>query len=94
MIQPVPQEIIKISSVFLFNKIYNIECRKEAQYQIENENCKNYDLYKCINDNINDNNNSRFLLLGIKPSLSSLIYQIIEIQNPNKKSNYMMEAHL
>ena len=77
-------EIIKISQVFLFKKLYNIECGKETQSQIGNENCKKYDLNKCINDNINDNNNSRFLLLGIKPSLSSLIYNIIEIQNPEK----------
>ena len=77
-------EIIKMSSVNLFKKIYNIVCGQEIQSQIGNENCKKYDLNKCINDNINDDNNSRFLLLGIKPSLSSLIYNIIEVQNPEK----------
>ena len=78
------EEIIKVTSVFLFKKLYNKECEKETQNQIGNENCKRYDLNKCINDNINDNNNSRYLLLGIKQSLSSLIYQIIKIQNPEK----------
>ena len=43
-----------------------------------------YDLNKCINDNINDNN-SRYLLLAIKSSLAPLINQIIRIQNPDKK---------
>ena len=78
------EEIIKVSSVFIFKKLYNIECGKETQNKIGNENCKRYDLSKRINDNINDNNNSRFLLLGIKPSLSPLIYQIIKLQNPEK----------
>ena len=79
------EEIIRVSSVFLFKKIFNIECGREVQYIIGNENCKKYDLNKCITDNINDNNdNSRYLLLGIKPSLSSLIYKIIKFLNPTK----------
>ena len=80
------EEIIRVSSVFLFKKAFNIECEeeKEFQYIIGNENCKKYDLNKCIIDNINDNDNSRYLLLGIKPSLSSLIYKIIKFLNPTK----------
>ena len=78
------EEIFKFTSVFLFKKIYNIECDKEIQNKIDNENCKRYDLAKRIYDNINDCNNSRYLLIGIKPSLSSLIYQTIKILNPEK----------
>jgi hypothetical protein len=44
----------------------------------------NYNLNKCINDNINDNN-SRYLLLEIKPNLSALIVKNIKIENPEKK---------
>ena len=77
-------EKIKVSSVFLFKKAYNKACGNENQYKIKDENCKKYDLNKCIFDNINDSNNPRYLLLEIKPSLSSLIYQIIKIQNPDK----------
>jgi len=77
-------EKIKVSSVFLFKKAYNKACENENQYTIKDENCKKYDINKCIFDNINDSNNPRYLLLEIKPSLSSLIYQIIKIQNPDK----------
>ena len=45
-----------------------------------------YDLNKCINDNINDNN-SCYLLLEIRSKLSPLINQIIRIQNPDKRNN-------
>ena len=79
---------IKVSSVFLFKKIYNIACGTETEYQINKENCKRYDLNQCIIDNINDINNPRYLLLEIKPSLSSLIYQNIKIQNVDKKIEF------
>ena len=79
---------IKISSVFLFKKSYNIACGIEDQYQIEKENCKKYDLNQCIIDNINDINNPRYLLLEIKPSLSSLIYQHIKIQIPYENIDF------
>ena len=87
-------ETIKISSVFLFKKIYYKICEdeKEKQYQISKDNCVKYDLNKCINENINDNCNSRFLLLGIKPSLAPLIYQIISIQNSNKSKIELYEG--
>ena len=88
------REKVKISSVFIFKKIYNKICdeEKEIQYKISNDNCRKYDLNKCINDNINDNCNSRYLLLGIKPSLSPLIYQIINIQNSNKSKIELYEG--
>ena len=84
----------KITSVFLFKKIYNEACQKEKQkynenftgkiYQIGNDDLVSYDLNKCINDNINDNN-SRHLLLEIKSNIAPLINQIIRAQNPERK---------
>ena len=73
----------KFSSVYLFKKVYNKVCWSEYQYKIKDENCKRYDLNRCIVDNINDIN-SRYLLVGAKPTLSSLINQIINVQNPDK----------
>ena len=54
------------------------------QYQIEEDKIGNYDLKKCINDNINDNN-GRYLLLEIKSNLSTLIVKNIKIENPEKR---------
>ena len=54
------------------------------QYQINENNIGNYDLNKCINDNINDNN-GRYLLLEIKSNLSTLIVKNIKIENPEKR---------
>ena len=85
---------IKITSVYLFKKIFNeavnLEDNKRDKsiiyenYKIKEDNMDKYDLNKCINDNINDNH-SRYLLLEIKSTLASLINQIIKIQNPDKK---------
>ena len=86
--------IIKISSVFLFKKIYNEACSIEncrshgiegRIYQIKQDNLHKYNINKCINDNINDNN-SRHLLLEITPNLAPLIIQNIRIQNPDIKN--------
>ena len=86
-------KIIKVTSVFLFKKIYNEACTLENNdkdnikgiiYKIKDDHMDKYDLNKCINDNINDNN-SRYLLLEIKSNLAPLINQIIRIQNPDKK---------
>ena len=86
-------EIPKITSVYLFKKIYNEACSYEDNkkenvkgivYKIKDDHMDKYDLNKCINDNINDNN-SRYLLLEIKSTLAPLINQIIRIQNPDKK---------
>ena len=74
---------VKLSSVFLFKKLYNLECEEEKipinNLKIDREKLNNYNLNKCINDNIKDVN-SRYLLLEIKPSLSSLIYHNIKLQ--------------
>ena len=45
-----------------------------------------YDLNRCINNNINDNN-SRYLLLEIRSNLTPLINQIIRLQNTYRKDN-------
>ena len=84
---------IKFTSVYLFKKIYNQACTYEeikleklkgVSYQLKEDQMNKYNLNKCINNNINDNN-SRYLLLEIKSSLASLINQIIRIQNPDKR---------
>ena len=77
---------IKVTSVFLFKKIYNEACTLEKQkdnenitgkiYQIGNDDLDKYDLNKCINDNINDNN-SRYLLLEIRSNIAPLIIDTI-----------------
>ena len=77
----------KISSVFLFKGIYNMVCNDyESNFplKIENIEFNNYNINKCINDNIRDFN-SRFLLLEISPSQMGLISQIIKLQNPFKE---------
>jgi len=74
---------VKLSSVFLFKKLYNLECEEEKipknNLKIGKEKLNDYNLNKCINDNIKDVS-SRYLLLEIKPSLSSLIYHNIKLQ--------------
>ena len=86
-------KLLKVTSVYLFKKIYNEACTLEDNtkdnakgiiYKIKDDHMDKYDLNKCINDNINDNN-SRYLLLEIKSNLAPLINQIIRLQNPDKK---------
>ena len=81
---------IKVTSVFLFKKIYNEACSLEKQegqsYQIKKDDLIKYDLNKCINNNINDNN-SRYLLLEIRSNLNPLINRIIRVQNSDRKGN-------
>ena len=80
---------IKVSSVYIFKNIYNFICEDE---KFKNVNYKipkieeNYDLNKCINENIIDIN-SRYLLLEIEPNLSPLIVENIRVQNPEKIYN-------
>ena len=83
------ESVKKVSSVYIFKKIFNKACQVEEkmlfkQYQIEEDKIGNYDLNKCINDNINDNN-GRYLLLEIKSNLSTLIVKNIKIENPEKR---------
>ena len=76
----------KINSVYIFKKIYNSILLKDdpnSKLIIDNLKINEYNLNNCINDNIRDIN-SRYLLLEIKPSLTSLIYQNIKLQNPFK----------
>ena len=76
----------KLNSVYLFKKLYNLIIQKEVPNSsliIKREIINNYNLNKCINDNIRDFN-SRFLLLEVKQSLTTVIYQNIKLQNPFK----------
>ena len=85
------EQDIKITSVFLFKKIFNEACILESIdnningkiFQISKDDLIKYNLNKCINDNINDNN-SRYLLLEIRQNLAPLIIQNIRLQNTYK----------
>ena len=80
------EKIIKLNSVYLFIQLYNKECEKidpKSNLKIENKLIKEYDLKNCINDNIRDKT-SRYLLLEISPTLTTLIYQNIVLQNKLK----------
>jgi len=88
------ENIIKVTSVYLFKKIYNEACIHEDSrenningktYQIGPDDLIKYDLNRCIQDNINDNN-SRYLLLEVSSNIVPLVNQIIRIQNPGLKS--------
>jgi len=77
----------KLNSSVLFKAIYNLTMEKEfseSSLIIKRENIYNCNLNKCINDNIKEVS-SRFLLLEVKPSLTTIIYQIIKLQNPYKE---------
>ena len=79
-------ENIRLNSVFLFKKIYNLQCDKLAPFnklKIDKTEINEYNLNNCINKNIKDTN-SRYLLIEIKQSLIPLIYQYIKFQNPFK----------
>jgi len=84
---------IKLNSVYLFKKLYNLKCdaMKETNLKIEESKLNDYNLNKCINDNIKDNN-SRFLLMEIKQSLASLIYENIKLQNPFKEKTKLYDG--
>ena len=74
---------LKIKSVYLFKALYNLQCDKNgqnSQLKINPDIIKNYNLNNCINDNIKDNN-SRYLLLEVSQTLTTLIYQNIRLQN-------------
>ena len=82
-------KIIKINSVFLFKMLYNRQCESDNDLQlyrnlyINKSKIDAYNINRCIHDNILDNN-SRYLLLQIKPSLNDLISQSIRNQIPEK----------
>ena len=77
------EKSIELSSVFLFKKLYNIACEKDdpnSNLKIDEQKINDYNLNNCINNNIKDIN-SRYLLLEIKPSLTTLIFENIKKQN-------------
>jgi MoxR-like ATPase len=84
------QKKIKVNSVYLFKKIYNMVCDEENEktFKLDTKEVNEYDLNKCIISNIADTD-SRYLLLEIKSSLVSLIYQNIKIQNPDKETVFI-----
>ena len=73
---------IKLSSFYLFKKLYNLVCEEKgnSNLKIDEKKVNDYNLNNCINSNIKDNN-SRYLLLEVKPSLTTLIYENIKKQN-------------
>ena len=78
-------KITKLKSVYLFKALYNKTCdllEQNCPLKIDKNIINKYDLNKSINDNIKDNN-SRYLLLEVKQSLTTLIYQNIRLQNEN-----------
>jgi MoxR-like ATPase len=80
----------KLSSVFLFKKLYNIECEKDdpnSNLKIDELKINDYNLNNCIIHNIEDTN-SRYLLLEIEPSLTTLIYENIKNQNSKETILY------
>ena len=73
----------KLNSVFLFKELYNIVCErldKSGNLKINKDDIMGYNVNLCINDNIRDIK-ARYLLLGIEPSLTTLINQNIKLQN-------------
>ena len=86
------EQKIKINSVFLFKKIYNMCCDKlcEYSYKLKNKDINKYYINRCIIDNINDFDiNSRYLLIETNSSLVPLIYQYLRILNPDKEIVFM-----
>ena len=85
-----------ITSVAFFKCIYNafVESQVEKNENYKNykiEKIDNYDVIICINDNVKDEY-SRYLLLGIKPSVAVLINQYIEKKMSMIKSVFLFEG--
>ena len=81
---------IELNSVFLFKKLYNIVCLKDdpnSNLKIDEQKINDYNLNNCINNNIKDTN-SRYLLLEITPSLTTLIFENIKKQNSKETILY------
>ena len=79
----------KVSSIFLFKKIFNFQ--NKTKYIISTDNLDKYNLNKAINDNIS-NTNSRYLLLEIKSSLAPLILQNLKKQYQSEKNITYIEG--
>ena len=75
--------VTKLKSVYLFKALYNLEFEEKdsnISLKIDPNKINDYNMNNCINENIWDNN-SRYLLLEIKQSLTTLFYQNIKLQN-------------
>ena len=75
---------MKVPSVYIFKKLYNLYCDEldpNGSLKIKDSKINDYNLNACINDNINDKNSSRFILLEVKKSLTTLICQKIRAQH-------------
>ena len=83
----------KVSSVYLFKKIYNNICKEKQceKYQIKKENLYQYNIFKCLTDNKNDLN-SRCLLIEIKPNVTVFLYHTIKMLNPDRNIIFMDES--
>ena len=80
-------EITKLKSVYLFKAIYNLQFKEKDpnfKLKIDPNKINEYNLNYCINTNIEDMN-SRYLLLEIRQSLTTLIFQNIKLQNKIKE---------
>ena len=87
--------VMRVNSVFLFKKLYNLNCDEldsNSNLKINELKINNYDLNSCINDNINDKNSSRFILLEVKQSLTTLICQKIKSQNEYYKTTKLYDG--
>ena len=74
----------------MFKKLYNIVCLKDdpnSNLKIDEQKINDYNLNNCINNNIKDTN-SRYLLLEITPSLTTLIFENIKKQNSKETILY------
>ena len=86
----------KLTSVEFFKCIYNTfvesQIEKNENYRdYKIEKIERYDTIKCINDNVRDEY-SRYLLLGIKPSVAILINQYIEKKMSMIKYVFLFEG--
>jgi len=71
----------KLKSVYLFKALYNLQFdEKDTSLRISPDKINDYNLNNCINENIWDNN-SRYLLLEIDKTLTTLIFKNIKLQN-------------
>ena len=80
-------EKTKLKSVYLFKSIYNLQFKEKdpnIKLKIDQNNINEYNLNYCINTNIEDIY-SRYLLLEIRQSLTTLIFQNIKLQNKIKE---------
>ena len=88
-------KMVKINSVLLFKILYNLQCDylspDNDDLKIDESTIKDYNLNRCLNDNIKDIN-SPYLLLGIQSSLTNVVYHNIKIQNPFKDIIFIEES--